>query len=95
MVKKQQRKDHGEWNPESKLLMNRHIRKSIQKKKAGNGDRHGGCVIDVNCTHEIALFAFELQAAVETMVVHGERSSIQRARVTAWALETKAGTEHG
>jgi hypothetical protein len=30
MVKKQERKDHGEWNPEGELLVNRHVRKRIQ-----------------------------------------------------------------
>ena len=94
MVKKQERKDHGEWNPQSELLVNRHIRKSIQQEKAGNRDRHGGCVIDVNCAHEIALLAFELQAAVKTIAIHRERASIQRAYVAARTLETKAGAEH-
>jgi hypothetical protein len=94
MVEKQERKDHGKWNPESELLVNRHVRKGIQKEKAGNRDRHGGCIIDVNCAHEIALLAFELQAAVKTIIVHRERASIQRAYVTARALEAKAGAEH-
>jgi len=94
MVKKQERKDDGKWNPKSELLVNRHTRKGIQKEKTGNRDRHGGCVIDVNCAHEIALLAFELQAAVKTIVVHRERALIQRACVTARALEAKAGAEH-
>jgi hypothetical protein len=60
MVKEQERKDHGEWNPESELVVNRHIRKDIQNEKARHRDRNGGCVIDINCAHEIALLAFEL-----------------------------------
>jgi hypothetical protein len=94
MVEKQERKNHGEWNPEGELLVNRHIRKSIQEEKTGNRDCHSGGVIDVNGAHEIALFAFELQAAVETMAVHGERASIQRTRVAAGASETNAGPQH-
>jgi hypothetical protein len=94
MVKKQEREDHGEWNPERELLVNRHIRKGIQKKKAGDRDRHRGCVIDINGAHEITLLPLELQAAVETMAVHRERSSIQRPSVAARALETNAGAQH-
>jgi hypothetical protein len=94
MVKKQERKDHGKWNPESELLVNRHIRKGIQKEKARNRDRHGGSVIDVNCAHKVALLAFELQAAVKTIVVHRERASIQRAYVTTWTPETKPRAQH-
>ena len=75
MVKKQERKDHSKWNPESELLMNRHVGESIQKKKAGNRDRHRRCIVDINCAHEISLLPFELQAAVETMAVHGERAA--------------------
>lgn len=94
MVEKQERKDHREWNPQSELLVNGHIRKGIQQEKAGNRDRHGGCVIDVNSADEVALLPLELQAAVETMAVHGERSSIQGTRVAARALETNAGAQH-
>jgi hypothetical protein len=94
MVKKQEREDHGEWNPERELLVNRHIRKGIQKKKAGDRDRHRGCVIDINGAHEITLLPLELQAAVETMAVHRERSSIQRTRVAARASETKPRAQH-
>ena len=94
MVKKQERKDHGKWHPKSELLVNRHIRKGIQQEKARNCDRHGGCVIDVNCADEIALLAFELQAAVKTIIVHRERASVQRTYVTARALQTKAGAQH-
>jgi hypothetical protein len=60
MVKEQERKDHGEWNPESELVVNRHIRKDIQNEKARHRDRNGGCVVDINCAHEIALLSFEL-----------------------------------
>jgi hypothetical protein len=94
MVKKQQWEDHREWNPECELLVNRHIREGIQKEKAGNRDRHRGSIIDVNGAHEITLFSLELQAAVETMAVHGERSSIQGTQVAARASETKAGPQH-
>jgi hypothetical protein len=94
MVKKQQRKDHCEWNPERKLLVNRHIRKGIQKKKAGDRDRHRGSVIDINGAHEITLLPLELQPAVKTMAVHGERSSIQGTHVAARASETKTRAQH-
>jgi hypothetical protein len=60
MVEKQERKDDGKRNPERELLVNRHIRKRIQQEKAGNRDRHRGCVIDVNGAHEISLLPFEL-----------------------------------
>ena len=75
MVKKQERKDHSKWNPESELLVNRHVGESIQKKKAGNRDRYGGCVVDINGADEIALLSFELQAALKTIAVHGERAA--------------------
>jgi hypothetical protein len=94
MVKKQQRKDHGEWNPESELLVNRHIRKGIQEEKAGNRDRHGGCVVDINCADEVTLLPLEFQPAVKTMAVHRERSSIQGTRVAARAPESKACAQH-
>ena len=32
---------------------------SIQKKKAGNRDAYGRCIININGTHEIALLTFE------------------------------------
>jgi LytS/YehU family sensor histidine kinase len=76
MVEKQEWKDHRKRDPESELLVNRHVRKGIQNEKARHRDRNGGCVIDINCAHEIALLPFELQAAVETIVVHGEGASI-------------------
>jgi hypothetical protein len=94
MVEKQERKDHGERNPEGELLVNGHVREGIQHKKAGDRDRYGGCVIDVDCADEVALLPLEFQPAMKTMAVHGERSSIQGTYVTARALETKAGTEH-
>jgi len=94
MVKKQERKDHSKWNPESELLVNRHVGESIQKKKAGNRDGYGGCVVDINGADEIALLSFELQAAVETIVVHGERASIQGTHATARTLQTKTGAQH-
>ena len=94
MVKKQERKDHGKWNPESELLVNRHIRQGIQNEKAGHGDRHGGCVIDINCAHEIALLSFELQAALKTMAVHGEGAPIQGTHATARTLEPKTCSDH-
>jgi hypothetical protein len=75
MVKKQERKDHSKWNPESELLVNRHVGESIQKKKAGNRDGYGGCVVDINGTDEITLLSFELQAALKTIAVHGERAA--------------------
>jgi hypothetical protein len=43
---------------------------SIQKKKAGNRDGYGRCIININRPHEIALLSFELQAALKTIVVH-------------------------
>jgi hypothetical protein len=94
VVKKQERKDHGKWNPERELLVNRHSRKGIQKKKAGNRDRYGGRIININGAYEVALLPFELEAAMETMAVHGEWSSIQASRVAARASETKAGAKH-
>jgi hypothetical protein len=94
MVEKQERKDHGEWNPESELLVNRHVRERIQQEKAGNCDRHGGSVVDVNGADEVTLLSLEPQAAVETMAVHGERSSIQGTQVAAGASETKARSQH-
>jgi hypothetical protein len=48
---------------------------SIQKKKAGNRDGHGRCIVDINGADEIALLALELQAAVGTIAVHGEGAS--------------------
>jgi hypothetical protein len=94
MVKKQYRKDHCEGDPESELLVNRHIRKGIQEEKAGNRDRHGGCVIDVNGADEVPLLSLELETAVKTMAVHGERASIQATRATARASEAKARAQH-
>jgi hypothetical protein len=67
---------------------------SIQKKKTGNRDGDGGCVVDINGADEITLLAFELQAAVETMAVHGERASVQGTHAAAWTLEPKARAEH-
>ena len=94
MVKKQERKDHRKRDPESKLLVNRHISKGIQNEKARHRDRNGGCVIDINCAYKIALLSFELQAALKTMAVHGERAPIQGTYATARALEPKTGPEH-
>jgi hypothetical protein len=75
MVKKQERKDHSKWNPESELLVNRHIRQGIQNEKARNRDGYGGCVVDINGADEIALLSFELQAALKTIAVHGKRTA--------------------
>jgi hypothetical protein len=93
MVEKQEWKDHRKRDPESELLVNRHIRKGIQNKKARHRDRNGGRVIDINRAHEITLLAFKLQAAVETIVVHGEGAPIQVTHVTARTPETKTGAE--
>ena len=70
MMEKQQREDHRKRNPDSELLVNRHMGESIQKKKAGNRDGYGRCIININRPHEIALLSFELQAALKTIVVH-------------------------
>jgi hypothetical protein len=94
MVKKQQREDHREWNPESQLLVNSHMSESIQKKKAGDRNPHGRCVIDINGSDEIALLPLELQAAVETIDVHGERASKQTTHAATRTVETKARTQH-
>ena len=94
MVEKQQREDHRERDPDRELLVNRHVSESIQKKKAGNRDGYGRCIVNINGPHEIALLSFELQAALDTMAVHGERAPIQGTYATAPALEPKAGPEH-
>ena len=94
MVEKQERKEHGKWYPDGELLVNRHAGEGIQKEKAGNCDRHSRCIININRAYEIALLSFELQAAVDTMAVHGERAPIQGTYATARALEPKAGPEH-
>lgn len=94
MVKEQERKDHRKRDPDGELLVNRHTGESIQKKKAGNRDGYGRCIIDINGPYEIALLPFELQAAVKTIVVHRERAPIQGAYIAARAPETKAGAEH-
>ena len=94
MMEKQQREDHRERNPDGELLVNRHMGESIQKKKAGNRDGYGRCIININGPYEIALLSFELQAAVETIAVHGERAPIQGTHATARTLETKTRAEH-
>ena len=94
MMEKQQREDHRERNPDGELLVNRHIRKRIQNEKAGNRDGYGRCIINIDGPYEIALLAFELQAAVETIAVHGEGSPIQGTHATARTLKTKTGAEH-
>lgn len=94
MMEKQQRKDDGEWDPQGKLLVDRQRGKDIQEKKTGNRDRHGGCVIDINRADEVALLSLELEAAMKTMAVHGERASIQGAEITARALEAKGRAQH-
>ena len=94
MVEKQQREDHRERDPDRELLVNRHVSESIQKKKAGNRDGYGRCIVNINGPHKIALLSFELQAALKTMAVHGERAPIQETYATARALEPKAGPEH-
>ena len=71
MVEKQQREDHRERDPDGELLVNRHAGKGIQNEKARHRNGDSGCVIDINCAYEIALLTFKLQAAVETMAVHG------------------------
>ena len=93
MVEKQQWKDHRERDPDGELLLNRYVGKGIQNEKAGNRDGYGRCIVDINGAHEIALLAFELQAAVETIVVHGEGASIQVTHATARTPETKTGAE--
>jgi hypothetical protein len=94
MVKKQERKDHGKWKPESQLLMNRHMGEGIQKKKAGHRNPHGRCVIDINGADEIALLPLEPQAAVETIDVHGERASKQATHAATRTLEPETRTQH-
>jgi hypothetical protein len=94
MVKKQERKDHSKWNPESELLVNCHVGESIQEKKAGNRDGYGRCIINIDGPHEIALLAFELQAAVVTIAVHGKGSPIQGTHATARTLEPKTHADH-
>ena len=94
MVEKQQREDHRKRNPDGELLVNRHMGESIQKKKAGNRDGYGRCIININRPHEIALLSFELQAAVKTIVVHRERASIQGTHATARTLEPKTRADH-
>lgn len=93
MVKEQERKDHGKRDPDGELLLDRHAGKGIQNKKPRHCDRHGRCIVDINRAHEITLLAFKLQAAVETIVVHGEGAPIQVTHVTARTPETKAGAE--
>jgi hypothetical protein len=75
-------------------VVNRHIRKGIQKEKAGNCDGYGRCIVNINGPYEIALLAFKLQAAVKTIIVHRKRASIQRAYVTAGASEANPRAEH-
>ena len=94
MMEKQQWEDHSKWEPDRELLLNRHLGESIQKKKAGNRDGYGRCIININRPHEIALLAFELQAAVETIAVHGERAPIQGTHATARTLEPKTRADH-
>src|SRR4030095_10194750 len=65
MVEKQQREDHREREPDGELVVNRHMSESIQKKKAGNRDGYGRCIVNINGPHEIALLSFELQAALK------------------------------
>jgi hypothetical protein len=94
MVEKQQREDHRERDPDRQLLVNRHAGEGIQNEKAGNRDGYGRCIVNINGPHEIALLSFELQAALKTMAVHGERAPIQGTYATARALEPKTGPEH-
>ena len=94
MMEKQQWEDHSKWDPDRELLLNRHAGKGIQNKKARHRDRDGGCIININRPHEIALLTFELQAAVETMAIHGERAPIQETHATARTLEPKTRAEH-
>jgi hypothetical protein len=94
MMEKQQREEHSKRHPDGELLVNRHMGESIQEKKAGNRDGDGRCIININRTYEIALLSFELQAAVETMAVHREGSSIQGTHATARTLEPKTCADH-
>lgn len=94
MVKKQQRKDDRKWDPECELLVDRQRGKGIQEKKAGNGDGHGGGVIDIDGADKVTLLSLKLEAAVKTVAVHGKRPLIQATHVTARAPQTKARAQH-
>lgn len=94
MMEKQQRKDDCKWDPQGELLMNRQRGEGIQEKKAGNRDRHGCRVIDIDGADEVALLSLELEAAVKTMAVHGKRASIQGTKITARALEVKGRAQY-
>jgi LytS/YehU family sensor histidine kinase len=74
-------------------LLDGHAGKDIQNKKARHCDRHSRRVIDVNRAYEITLLAFKLQAAVETIVVHGKRAPVQGTHATTRTPEPKAGAE--
>ena len=94
VVEKQQREDDRKRDPQGELLVDRQGSKDVQEKKAGNRDRHGGRVIDINRADEVALLFLELETAVKTMAVHGKRASIQGTEITARTLEAKGRAQH-
>jgi hypothetical protein len=93
MVEKQQREDDRKWKPEGELLIDRHGSKNIQDKKAGNRDRHGGRIVDINRAHEITLLPFELQTAMAAVGMHSKKPAVQRPDAATRALEPQSITD--
>jgi len=94
MVKEEQRKDDCEGNPESELMVDRHAGESIQDKKAGHGDGHGGGVVDVNGTDKVALLPFELQSTLATVGMHSKRFHVQRPHAATRAAQAQSVADH-
>ncbi len=94
MVKKEQRKNDCEGNPESELLVDRHAGERVEEKKAGHGDGNGGRVIDVDGADKVALLPFKLQSAVATVGMHSKRFCVQRPDAAARAAQAQSVADH-
>jgi len=94
MMKKQNWKNDCKGNPNRELSIDRHVCQRIEDKKTGYGNQHGGSIIHIDRTHEIALLSFVLQSAVRAMRAHPERLRVKRADAAAGAFKTQPIAEH-
>jgi hypothetical protein len=95
MVEEQERKDDRKRQPEGELLIDRHGGKNIEDKKAGNRDRHGSRIVDIDRAHEIALLPFELQTAMAAVGMHLKKPTVQRTDTAAGALKAQPISDPG
>jgi len=77
MMEEYNREKDRKRHPDFELLCDVEAGVGIEQKKARDRNEHGGGIIDVNGTDEIARFALELQTAFGAVGIHSEGLLVQ------------------